>query len=112
MADRTPHPKATEEQIEDLKAKHGAIFALESQGYQVIVRHANRREWQRFRESSIDDRKRASAVERLFLDATVYPGDAEIKAMLEHLPGLAETFGAEVAELAGAVKGGAEKKDL
>jgi hypothetical protein len=97
--------------IEKLKAEHGEIHLLRASGVEVVVKAPGRAQWKRFRAYVADERRRPDAVETLLRDCVVHPDAAALDAILEKRPGLAETFGNQVVELAGA-SGEAEKKAL
>lgn len=101
----------TPEKIEELKAKYGELHVLEHQGNEVIVTAPNRPTWKRFRSQILDDRKHDIALEELVRACVVYPDRATFDALLDKKPGLVETFGKAVTELAGS-GGNPEKKAL
>jgi uncharacterized protein YihD (DUF1040 family) len=96
----------TDEMISELKAKHGVdeLRLLEACGESVLIRKPNRGEYQRFRAKLAAEATRDSALEQLVRTVIVYPPPPDFSAMLERLPGLAETFGDEVLELVGVTK--------
>jgi hypothetical protein len=98
--------------LDELKAKHPGVtlLTLRSASYAVIVRSPSRQAWRKFSELIVDEKRRADAVERLFLDCVVYPDNPAINAMLDVKPALAQQFGAEVVDLAR--DGEVEKKAL
>jgi hypothetical protein len=97
--------------IEDLKAKHGEVHQLSHAGVEVIVRTPGRAQWKRFRALTADEKRRPDALETLLRDCLLYPSLSDLDAILDRRPGLAETFGGQLVELAG-LSGEAEKKDL
>lgn len=101
----------SEDVIEKLKAEHGELTQLTHGPDEVIVRTPNRAQWKRFRAQIGNEKRRDDALELLLRDCVVHPEKADFDAMLDRRPGLAETFGAQVVELAGAVKE-PEKKAL
>jgi hypothetical protein len=86
----------------ELKGKHPGAVALTAAGETVAVVAPTRPQWKRFRSTAVDEKRRPEALEQLLRDCLVYPDQAALTAILERKPGLAETFGAEVLELAGA----------
>jgi hypothetical protein len=90
------------EALEELKQKHGTVVVLEAGDYTVVVRKPTRAHWRRFREYASDPAKRPICAETLFRDCVVYPDAKALEAMLEDKPALAELFGGEVADIAGA----------
>lgn len=101
----------TEDEIKKLKAEHGDLTQLDHAGESVIVKSPNRATWKRFRAQAQDEGKRIIAMEELVRACVVHPDRAGLEAMLDRKPGLVETFGKELAELAGA-SDKAEKKAL
>jgi hypothetical protein len=95
----------TEEQIEALKAEHPGdelhLLANEEHGAEVVVKVPNDGEWKRYRTTGTDPAQRPFALRSLLLACIVYPAPAEVSAMLARRPGLVETFGAELLEIAG-----------
>ena len=101
----------TDEQIQALKSKHGSTLTLLSAANNhVVVRPPSRGEWKRYRTQMHDDAQRPDAAEHLLRACIVHPDSAQVEALLNRLPGLAESFGAAVLELAGRVE--TEKKAL
>lgn len=92
----------TETDIQKLKAEHGALHQLDHAGEAVIVKSPNRATWKRFRSQAQDEAKRLIAMEELVRACVVHPERGELEAMLDRKPGLVESFGKVLAELAGA----------
>lgn len=90
--------------IEELRAKHGAIFSLKAGGYEVVVKAAGRAQYRKFKQMTADPLKRPDSIEGLFRDCVVYPEPKAVEEMLALKPALAEVFGGEVLELAGAAE--------
>ena len=88
--------------IEAARATHGEVSELTAGEYAVLVRAPTRGEYKRFRAESLDERKRAEAVEHLCRSCVVYPDPAAFDALLDRKPALADIFGAKVLELEGA----------
>ena len=98
--DRRP----TEQEIEQLKAEHGDELHLLTAGrFAVVVTPPPRHKYKRFKSAVLDPKKRDAALETLFLDCVVWPERASIDQLLERYPGMAETFGDKLLELAGVV---------
>ncbi len=97
--------------IEELKAQHGEIHQLSYAGVDVIVRAPSRAAWKRYRALMSDAARRADSFEVLLRDCLLHPSLQELDGILDRRPGLAETFGAELVEIAGLGKE-AEKKVL
>jgi hypothetical protein len=97
--------------IEDLKQKHGEIHHLSHAGVDVVVKAPGRAEWKRFRALMADEKRRADSLETLLRDCIVHPDRSELDGILGRRPGLAETFGGKLVEIAG-LSEGAEGKAL
>lgn len=114
MADQ-PQTESREAQIEALKAKHGKLFELSvGEGEEkrtIIVRRPNRPEWKRFKTQARDDLKQDTAGITLLKTVLIEPEATTLDAWLNELPGLEESFAAEVIRLIGATER-AEKKVL
>ena len=87
--------------IDELKAKHQDLTQLSQDETDILVKPPTRPQWKRFRAFMSDERKRPDAMEQLLRDCLVYPELTELDAMLERRPGLAESFGSSVVEMAG-----------
>lgn len=89
--------------LDDLRAAHGVdITRLDASGVTVVVRAPTRAEYKRFRAESLDDKRRADAVENLCRSCVVWPDAAEFSRILDRKPALADIFGAKVLDAAGA----------
>jgi hypothetical protein len=97
--------------LEKLKSEHGALHEISHDGESVIVKSPNRATWKRFRAQAQDDGKRIIAMEELVRACVVHPERGELEGLLDRRPGLVETFGKALADLAGA-SDKAEKKAL
>ncbi len=110
-------PKKAQEEREKilatLKEKHKRVVMLVAPapdvsgetdlgGETIAVVPPSRAQWRRFRVVGQDEVKRVDALEMLLRDCLVYPEAAAFEALLEARPGLVETFGEQVLELAGA----------
>ena len=97
----------SQEQVEKLKVAHpGVELHLVSVGggereVSVVVKVPNRERWMRFKNHVADPHRKSLAMESLVVDCVVHPSAAELGNLLEVRPGLAETLGNQVAELAG-----------
>lgn len=103
-----------ETQIEKLKAAHPGCKLIEltaPSGEKIIVRSPSSADWKKFRADQSDDRKKLYAADGLLRRCCVHPDAQGLDAMLELKPGLVETYGVELVELAGMAEG-AEKKEL
>lgn len=98
-----------QEQIDKLKAAHPGVelYALTAssadgaRSVSVIAKVPDRTRWMRFKEQASDKNRKALATESLVRDCVVYPVAAELDSVIEKRPGLVESFGAEIAALAG-----------
>jgi len=104
----------TEEQITKLKEAHpGAelhqIFNADT-GVDVIVKAPSESEWKRFNRMRTDPDQRALCMETLFRACLVYPSPQDFAPTLARLPGLAETFGSELVDIAGVSRTNSRKK--
>lgn len=95
----------TEDQITTLKAEHPSdelhLLTNEENAAEIVVKVPNDGEWKRFRTTGVDPVQRPFALRTLLAVCIVYPSAPEVAAMLARRPGLVETFGAELVEIAG-----------
>lgn len=99
----------TEDQIRELKAKHGdklKVIPVEATDFdpacEIVIKRPPRGEYKRFRKMLFDDDQKSEALETLARACVVYPESAEFSKLLEERPALAETVGGKAAEFAGA----------
>jgi hypothetical protein len=97
--------------VEELKAKHGALHSLSVGDAEVIVKAPRGEIWRRYRTQLLDEQKRIVATENLVRGCVVWPDKAGLDSMLDARPGLAEAFGRELVKMAGAGED-VEKKAL
>ncbi len=104
----------TEEQIARHKAANVGVelhvIANADTGVEVLVKVPSEGEWKRFRSMQTDDAQRSIALRQLVLACILEPSPADFLAVLARLPGLAETFGAELVELAGVSRANTRRK--
>lgn len=95
--------KPTPEIIAELKAEHGEIYQIDAREFDktIIVKKPDRHVYKRYRKDGMDDDRRHTALQQLVDDVIVWPPQAEFQAMTDDLPGLYNTFGNEIARLAG-----------
>jgi ribosomal protein L19 len=103
-----------QEQIDKLKSAHGELHQVDAgdgeRAISVIVKVPNRERWNRFKAQVQDAHRKALAMEALVRDCVVHPVAAELDRIIEVRPGLVETFGGKIAELAGLEETVATKK--
>ena len=91
--------EVTDEQLEDLKAKHGARKVLRLStatpdgAIEIAVLKHGRKEYERFRKQIGDDAKRDNALENLLKAHVLLPERAKFEELLEEFPALPEEFG-------------------
>jgi hypothetical protein len=95
--------KLTPELIAELKAEHGEIYRLDAREYDktIVIKKPDRHVYKRYRKDGTDEDKRHAALQQLVDDVIVWPPPDEFQAMTDDLPGLYETFGNQVARIAG-----------
>jgi hypothetical protein len=95
----------TDEQIAKLKQAHPdaelSLIKDDNSGAEVVVKTPSEPEWRRFRSMSSDENQRAMALRVLVIACVVQPPPDAFAEMLERKPGLAETFGSKLVEIAG-----------
>lgn len=87
-------------QIEQWKAQHGEVYALESDELTVYCRKPGRAEMARFAKELQRDLYRAS--HNLVMACRLYPDVEVINQVAESKPGVILTLAGELAELSGA----------
>ncbi len=103
----------SEEQIADLKAKHGARLEMisdESGDLEVVVKPPPEAEWDRFTTMLLDDEQKPRAMKTLVRSCVVYPEAAELKRLIAEQPGIVSTIGGQLSEMAGASRAVSRKK--
>lgn len=94
-----PVPK---EVIDQAKQAHGEVYCLEGADVAVLVRSPKRAEYRKFKATVLGNQAAAAdALETLLREVVVFPDSAAFDALLEQKPGLSETFGQKVLEIAG-----------
>jgi hypothetical protein len=100
-------PEKDAAKIEELKKRfpgrklHRLSATIDSQEIVVYARAASREEYNRFRREIADDRSKAKAIEMLTTTCIIHPAAEPWQALLSEYPGLAETFGENLLEIAG-----------
>lgn len=94
----------TPDRIAELKAAHGEVYEITACDVTVVVKAPTRAQYNQYRTLMFDPDRRALANQGLLLNCVVDPDRAGMEALLERLPGLAETIGSEIAEIAGLTK--------
>jgi hypothetical protein len=104
----------TEEQIAAGKVAHpGAelhVISNADTGVEVLVKVPSEGSWKRFRVMQSDEGQRPLALRQLVLDCMVEPSPVDFMALLAAKPGLSETFGADLVELAGVSRANTRRK--
>ncbi len=97
----------SQEVIDQLKAANAgtSLHLLEVEEDEAIFRMPTPGEWRRFMTISSDRSQQATAGGVLAHDCRVYPSPELFDAMLNRRPGLADSFGNKLCEVAGLVKG-------
>jgi hypothetical protein len=91
--------EVTDEQLSELKAKHGERKVLRLSTttpdgvIEVAVMKPGRKEYERFRKQLGDDAKRDGALENLLRAHVLAPERAKFDELLEEYPALPEEFG-------------------
>ena len=95
----------TEEKLAEIRAANpGAelhLLSNDDTGVEVVVKAPNDGEWKRFRTMQSDEGQRPLAIRTLVTACVVYPPAGEFMGVLAARPGLAETFGKDLVEIAG-----------
>lgn len=95
--------KPSSAEIAQLKEKYSGedLVLLRAGNNHCVVRMPRPSEWQKFRKTMTRQDQRHRAFEFLFRDCVVHPGAEGVEHGLKKMPGLAETFGTQLAEAAG-----------
>ena len=87
-----------------LTAEHGEVYVLEASDVAIAVKNPSPAAFDRFMSTSAAKKENAHrALGQLVRDALVYPSAEDYDAAIAKRPGLAVTFGSEVAKIAGLV---------
>jgi len=104
----------TEEQITKLKEAHPGAelhhIHNEDTGVDVVVKAPSESEWKRFRSMQSDPEQRAHAIGVLFRACLVHPAAQEFAPIIAAKPGLVETFGGDLVDIAGVSRANTRKK--
>ncbi len=98
----TPEAEKISPELAKVRESFPTAVELKAGEDTIIAVPPSRMVWRRFKMTMQDERKRPDAFEVLLRDCVKHPEPAEIEAMLNRKPGLAETFGDSLCELAGA----------
>jgi len=108
MNEATDRPEAITDALEaalaPLREKHGELIVLDKDGDVAAFRRINGPEYKRFRAKLFDEKKRPDALEEITRVCLVHPDKAAFEAMLVRRPALADAFGEQLLEVAGAGK--------
>lgn len=99
----------TPETIAAWKAQHGALFALQAEPYQAIVRKLTPEEWGDVAEML--DAQDPATLEHVLKLVRIHPDADGLAKMLSDCPQVADLFGAQVLELHGRGAKVKEEKD-
>ena len=95
----------TDETIAKLKdANPGAelsVIANDEVGIEVVVKTPDDGTWKRFRSQSADDAQRSMALRGLVMACVIYPAGPDFMAAVARRPGIVETIGNKLVEIAG-----------
>lgn len=93
--------KLTEEQLEKLRAEHGALWTLEIDGNDVAFRKATRSEYRAFTGDLIADKKnKLDVLDQLARDVVVFPARADLNELLDEYPAASARIVGAVTEIA------------
>lgn len=94
----------TEDQIDELKAKHGDNLHMirTDDDDMIVAKPPTKGTYDKYKAALFDNQKKTRAGEFLVRDCLVFPDKQTFAAMLEEKPALAETFSQKLLELAGA----------
>lgn len=89
--------------LDAAKVKHPEAIAIQACDYTVVCRAADPKEWDMYADAAMGgtDQQKLFMNGKLLKQTCLYPGTSAVDEMLDALPGLAITFGKEVAELSG-----------
>lgn len=101
----TPLPKPDQATIDSIKAAHPGVqlHLIRAKEHHVIVRSPSAEAWKKYRRYTADRDLRSRAADALFRDCLIHPSAEAMDSILQGLPGLAETFGGELIDLAGMI---------
>ena len=89
--------------IEELKAAHGSgLHLIEHDGVEVVAKRPGGPQYRRWKQLTLDEKRRIDAGATLVRDCVVHPAAAELQALIDERPGLVDTFAGKLVELAGA----------
>lgn len=81
----------TDEKLAELQATHRRVKRIAIGEIEIAIRAPKRHEYKAFRARAMDPDKRADAMEDLLRQIVVHPSRAELDAILDDYPGLAES---------------------
>ena len=97
------------EKLDELRAKHGALYSVDTEHGPVVYRGCNRIEFRQWKANRDDDAKKLVADEILARACVVYPDAAAFDSVLDKLPALATLLQSEIIEVSGGAKLAAKK---
>lgn len=88
--------------ITKLKSAHGDdLHLFTSGGHELVLKAPGRDLWTKFKRTSQEPARRAQALEHLVTDCIVHPERDAVVSLIDRRPGLVDTVGEKLAELAG-----------
>lgn len=95
----------TDDQVLKLKADNpGAeltVIENDDVGIEVVVKTPDDGTWKRFRSQNSDDAQRAGALRALVFSCVLFPPGLDFVAAVARKPGIVETIGSKLVEIAG-----------
>lgn len=93
------------ETVAKLKADHGAeLHLIDVQGFCIVVKPVTRPQWKRVKDLHNDVRRRATLGEELVDENLVWPSKDEYRKLCDDKSAIADSFAAQMFELAGATE--------
>lgn len=95
---------ALEAILAPLREKYGELITLDKDGDVAVFRRITQPEYKRFRAQLFDDKKKPDALEAITRLCRLHPDVATWEQMLVRRPALADSYGEQLLEVAGAGK--------
>ena len=95
-------PKLTDEIRAELKRKYpdASLHRLYAEGFEIIIKAPDDHEWRNFRNHTGDPDLRPRSMTKLMGMVLVWPSIEEWDKLVTQFPGLPESFGAKVVDIA------------